>query len=315
MQPRSMNATEWGLLLVLSILWGSSFFFAEVALQDFPPFTLAFLRVLLAAGVLVLLALAMGHAIPASAQAWWRYTFLGLLSNALPFCLIYWGQTAITGGLASILTATTPFFTIILAHFLTADEKFSLRKTLGVLLGIAGVAVIMGRDAFNGTEALLPKLAVLSGAFCYGAAGVYGKRFAREPLIVVSASQLIASALMLLPVMLLFEPGAFARMPSPEGAAAVAAVAVLSTALAFLFYFRILRTAGATNVVLVTLLVPVSAILLGVIVLGEPLLAKHLLGLAIIAIGLGVIDGRIFRHLAVRAKRGGEYAEGQGRRE
>ncbi len=302
MQSRSMNAKEWGMLLVLSLLWGSSFYFAEVALADYPPFTLAFLRVLLAAAVLVSMALAMGHAFPASAAAWRRYTLLGLLSNAMPFCLIYWGQTAITGGLASILTATTPFFTIILAHVLTNDEKFSLRKMFGVLTGIAGVAVIMGQDAFNGEEAFLPKLAVLGGAVCYAAAGVYGKRFMGEPLIVVSACQLVASALMLLPLMLAFEAGALVHMPSAQGAAAVAAVAVLSTALAFLFYFRILRSAGATNVVLVTLLVPVSAIVLGVVLLSEPLLARHLLGLAIIATGLVVIDGRIFRPFAVRAK-------------
>ncbi|HSM19384.1 MAG TPA: DMT family transporter, partial [Hyphomicrobiales bacterium] len=161
----TMGAAQWAMLVTLSLLWGGTFFFVEVALEDVPPLTLVFLRVALAAVALHIYILATGRRLPASLRLWGAFAAMGLFNNFLPFSLISWGQTEISGSLASILNATTPIWTVLLAHFLTADEKLTGLRAIGVALGFVGVAVMIGIKALSGLGGvLLAQLAVVGGA-------------------------------------------------------------------------------------------------------------------------------------------------------
>lgn len=292
---RPMTAAEWTMLMALSVLWGGSFFFVGVAVGELPPFTIVTIRVGLAAIALWLIAFAMGHRVPLRGPVWRAFFSMGLLNNLIPFSLIVWGQSHIASGLASILNATTPLFTVLIAHVVTTDERLSWARLLGVLFGLAGTVVLIGPVALSGigTQALA-QIAVLAAALSYAFAGVYGRRF-RElgiPPMMTATGQVTAATLMLLPVALFVEQPWQLPAPSLATLAALAGLALLSTALAYVLYFRILATAGATNLLLVTFLIPVTAILLGVLVLNERLSANHLFGMGLIAIGLAAIDGR-----------------------
>jgi drug/metabolite transporter (DMT)-like permease len=220
-----------------------------------------------------------------------------LLNNVLPFSLIFWGQTHIASGLASILNATTPLFTLVVAHLATADEKINPPKAAALIVGLAGVAVLIGPSAFAHLDlGVLSELACLGAALSYAFAGVYGRRFAAFGLspLQTAAGQVTASTVLILPIMLLIDrPWTLAAVPSPPVWLAVAGLALLSTALAYVLYFRILAAAGATNLLLVTFLIPVTSILLGALFLGERLEPRHFVGMMLIGIGLAVIDGRI----------------------
>ncbi|MDP1964547.1 MAG: DMT family transporter [Reyranella sp.] len=289
-----MRAREWSLLVLLSILWGGSFFFAKVALAELGPFTIVFFRVALAALALNIVASAIGASLWRAGTPWRQLLVMGALNNALPFSLIFWGQTTITSGLASILNATTPLFTAVVAHIFTRDERMTVRKLVGVLAGLAGVAILIGPDLGG---SLWGQIACLAAALSYAFAGIYGRRFKAlgvQPLQ-AAAGQLTASAILILPIMLLVEPAWTA--PSAVTWGAVASLALLSTALAYVIYFRILAAAGATNLLLVTFLIPVTAILLGAAFLGERLELRQFAGMGLIGLGLAAIDGRIAARL------------------
>jgi drug/metabolite transporter (DMT)-like permease len=284
-----MNATEWALLLLLATLWGGSFFFGKMALAVFPALTLVALRTGLAALALLLFLALRGIALPLALAAWGRFLVMGLLNNALPFALINWGQTQIDSGLAAILNATTPLFTVILAHLVTSDEKLTRNRMAGVVLGFAGVVVMIGPAALGGAG--LAKLAVVAAALSYACAGLYGRRLGGLAPATAACGMLVAATLIMLPLALVLD-----RPALPAGAViweAVGALALFSTALAYIVYFRILATAGATNLLLVTFLIPVSALLLGGIVLGERPDATAFAGMALIFLGLVAVDGRL----------------------
>ena len=303
---RSLTLAEWGLLLLLSVLWGGSFIFAEVALDRIAPLTLTLVRVGLAALALFFYAVLTGQRFPRSWGVWGAFALLGLVNNALPFSLIFWGQLSITGGLAAIFNATTPFFTVVLAHFVTSDEKLSSAKIAGVVVGLLGVSVIIGPTALTGiASSVAASSAVLLAAFCYAVAGIFARRFHDLSPTITATGQLAMSTLIMLPVALVLEPQSFTLPASAAVWAAVLALALLSTALAYVIYFRILRTAGATNVLLVTFLIPVSAIFLGYLMLGERLAVEHFAGMALIGLGLAAVDGRLFTRLTeiVRSRR------------
>ncbi|MEO1599984.1 MAG: DMT family transporter [Pseudomonadota bacterium] len=294
----TMTPRVWGMLLTLSVLWGGSFLFVGIAVAELPPFTIVTLRVALAAATLWLVLRMMGRAVPGEAAVWLAFFGMGLLNNAIPFSLIVWGQTQIASGLASILNATTPIFTVLVAHFLTADERLSGAKLAGVALGFAGVAVMIGWDALSGLgAAVLAQVAILGAALSYAFAGVFGRRFRAMGIdpVVTAFGQVTASSAMLLPVALVLEAPWRLPMPGAEVIAAVVALAVLSTAAAYVLFFRILAAAGATNLLLVTFLIPPSAILMGWLVLSETLRLQHGLGLLLILAGLAAIDGRVLR--------------------
>lgn len=292
----SMGGAEWAMLLALSVLWGGSFFFIGVAVRELPTLTIVALRVGLAAVALWAFVLLAGRRVPRGHAAWVAFLGMGLLNNAVPFTLIVWGQHGIASGLASILNATTPLFTIVVAGLLLPDEPPSARKLAGVAVGLLGVALMIGLDAFAGLGAhVLAQLAVLGGALSYAFAGVYGRRFRRlgvDP-VVTAAGQVTASTVVLAPLALLVEhPWA---LPAPSAATwgAIGGLALLSTAVAYILFFTILERAGATSLSLVTFLIPVSAILLGAAVLGERLGWAHALGMLLIGLGLAAIDGRM----------------------
>jgi drug/metabolite transporter (DMT)-like permease len=301
---RSMNGQEWLALVLLSVLWGGSFFFASVQLKALPPFTIVFLRVGLAAIILNVLVKTLGKNMPTEPSTWRAFLGMGLLNNAVPFCLVVWGQSHIASGLAAILNATTPISTVIVAHLLTDDEKMSGNRLLGVAIGFLGVVVLIGPDSLRGLGVnVLAQLAVLLAAVCYAFAGIYGRRFHRmgiEPLL-TATGQVTASAILLFPIAMIVDaPWTLAMPPLPVWEAVIGS-AVLSTALGYVLYFRILATAGATNLLLVTFLIPVSAILMGSYGLGEHLEARHFVGLAFIGAGLAAIDGRFLARRILKA--------------
>ena len=301
-----MGALEWALLGVLSVLWGGSFFFNHVAVAEVPPLTLVLLRVSLAAPILLCAAKLLRLPLPAGRRTWTGFLAMGLLNNALPFALIVWGQTRIASGLAAILNATTPLATVVVAHLFTADEKMRANRLAGVLAGFAGVAVLIGPGLLRGVGGdVAAELACLAAAFSYACAGVFGRRFRHLPPISAASGQVTASAVLLLPPALVVDRPWLLHLPGAAAMGAVAGLAVLCTALAYAIYFRILATAGATNLLLVTFLIPVSAIALGWLVLGEHLAAYQFLGLALVGAGLACIDGRVFRLRLPRPRFGG----------
>lgn len=291
-----MTTREWAMLIALSAVWGGSFFFNAVALGALPVLTVVVARVAGAALLLVLLLRMTGRRLPAGRSVWAAFFAMGLLNNAIPFSLIVWGQQHIASGVASILNASTPLFTVIFAHFLTEDEKLTTGKLLGVAAGFIGVAVMIGGDAVQALGVGVgAQLMCLGGAVSYALAGIFGRRFRRmgvDPMT-TAAGQLVASSILLAPLMAVLDRPWTLPMPGPAVFAALAGVAVLSTAFAYVLYFRILSTAGATNLLLVTFLIPASAILLGVAFLDETLLARHILGMALIGLGLLAVDGRM----------------------
>jgi drug/metabolite transporter (DMT)-like permease len=299
-----MTPFEWSLLIALSMLWGGSFFFTSVALVELPPFTIVMLRVGLAAIALNVLLPVMGLRLPTALRTWAMFLGLGILNNALPFSLITWGQTQLASGLASIINATTPLFTVLVAHVLTDDEKMSGNRLAGVLIGFAGVAVLIGPEALAGASAnVLAQLSCMTAAFIYACAGVFGRRLREmgiQPLVAATGT-VTASAILLIPIAVMVDRPWTLAVPSLSACGAVLGIALLSTALAYLLYFRILATAGATNLMLVTFLIPVSAILLGALFLGERLAPQHVLGMALIGFGLAAIDGRLLRRRSRQA--------------
>jgi drug/metabolite transporter (DMT)-like permease len=298
-----MSLLDWSLLLALSILWGGSFFFVGVAVAELPPFTIVLLRVAIAALALHVVLRVTRTAMPWDGNTWAAFFGMGLLNNAIPFSLIVWGQTQIASGLASILNATTPLFTVLVAHMLTADERLTGGRIAGVLLGLAGVVVLIGPQALAGLgRDVLAQLAVLGAALSYGFAAIFGRRFKRMgmPPLATATGQVTASSVMLLPAALLIDRPWQLDAPGFEAWAAILSLALLSTALAYVLFFRILASAGAVNLMLVTFLIPVSAIVLGSAFLGEALAPSDFIGMALIGLGLAAIDGRLLARRRTR---------------
>lgn len=297
---RPMTIREWAMLLVLAAVWGGSFFFNGIAVRELPVFTIVVARVALAALILYALLRLAGESLPREPRIWRAFLVMGLINNVIPFSLIVWGQQHIASGVASILNASTPLFTVVLAHFLTSDEKMSPGRAAGVVTGFAGVAVMIGLDAAQalGTHVAAQALC-LAGAVSYAFAAIYGRRFRTMGLSPMAAAtgQVTASSVLLVPLVLAVDRPWTLAMPAMATFAALVGVAAISTALAYVLYFRILASAGATNLLLVTFLIPVSAILLGILFLDEVLLPRHVAGMVLIGLGLSAIDGRPWRAL------------------
>ena len=296
-----MGPVEWFLLIALSVLWGGSFFFGKVALAELPPFTLVFGRVFLAALALNLTVRATGKRMPASLKTWGALFAMGALNNLVPFSLIFWGQTQIASGLASILNSTTPVFTVVLAHFLTKDERMTPNRLSGVLLALGGVVVMIGPDVLRGLGAdVLAQVAIIGAALSYAVAGIFGRRFKGVPPLVTAAGQATTTAAMMVPIVLVADHPWTLPFPGRATWGALLCLALFSTALAYVIYFKVLGVAGATNILLVTFLIPVSALLLGTSILGERLEPRHLGGMVLIFFGLAAIDGRALSYLKKR---------------
>ena len=291
--PR-MGAPEWIALLALSSLWGGSFFFYKVLVMELPPFTVVLGRVSIAALALHLLLLARRDPLVLTREQWKSFLVLGLLNNVIPFSLIAFGEIRIASGSAAILNATTPIFTILVAHFFTSDEKITPAKGIGVLAAFLGVAVLIGPAALSsfGQGDLLGDAACLLAAAVYALGATYGRRFKSIAPLKIATAQVTAATIILVPLAVLVDRPWALPMPSAGAWAALLAIALLSTSLAYLLFFRILAVAGATNLVLVTFLLPGSALLLGALFLDEAVTLRALMGLALIGLGLAAIDGR-----------------------
>lgn len=285
-------------LLILSVIWGGSFFFIEVLVDFLPPLTIVTLRVGLAAIFLWGIVLVRRLAIPKTLKQWRGLVFVGLVNNALPFCLITWGQTQISSGMASILNATVPFFTVVIAGLYLADEGFSKKKFLGVAVGIVGTIVLIGPGALKGfTGSFMGQMAVVLAALSYSIAGVYARRFKKWGLspLIIATGQVTMAAVMLLPVACFVDQPWSIAMPPIHALGALAGLAIVSTVIAYILYFRLVASAGATNAALVTFLIPVSAVVLGITILGESFTYAQAVGALLIGTGLLIMDGRLFR--------------------
>lgn len=293
-QQSGMTSYEWGLLLLLSAIWGGSFYFFAILIKELPVFTIVFFRVFLATAALWIVVLATGLKPPNNWASWKNYFIMGMLNNVIPFSLIVWGESKVAPGLAAVLNATTPFFTVLIAHAFTANERLSWNRLAGALTGLIGVAALVGIDAIKSLGGdLFLQLAIVLASVFYGFSAVWARRFSNMPPILNAASQTAASSLMLLPLMLFFDHPWALPMPSNLAIFAQISLALLCTAVAYILFFTILKRAGSTNISLVTFLVPISAIILGAVFLNEHVTLNHILGMAVIGIGLALIDGRI----------------------
>ncbi|MDC0912498.1 DMT family transporter [Paracoccaceae bacterium] len=293
-----LGPMDWGLLVLLSLLWGGSFLCVGIAVQELPVLTIIALRVSLAALVLWGIALFSGHQLPRGRKTWQAFLALGLLNNVIPFGLIVFGQQTIGAGLAAILNATTPLWTVLIAALFLADERFSKQKLFGVLLGLVGVIVMVGPDSLAGISRNLgAQLAVLGATLSYAFASVFGRRFAAAKIspLHTALGQVTASSFILVPLALMIDTPWASALPSQATIFAILGLAVLSTAGGYLLFFNILERAGATNVSLVTVLIPPSAIAMGMLFLEETLQGIHFIGLALIILGLLRLQGRLFR--------------------
>ena len=293
-----MTRYEWVLLAALSVLWGGTFFFQEIAVRELPTFTIVAFRVAIAASILIAVMVVTGSRLPRTRAVWSSLLCLSVINNIIPFCLIVWGQTQIASGVAAILNATTPMFAVLVAHFATTDEKINGPKLIGIFASFAGVVLMIGGDALAGFEiAILGQLAVVTAACSYALGGIYGRRFQKMGMspLATSTGQLIVSTIILIPIALLIDEPWTLPVPGIDTVLAIVALASLSTALAYVIFFRILATAGATNLMLVTFLIPVSALTLGIFILDETLLLRHAGGLVCIGVGLAAFDGRLLR--------------------
>jgi drug/metabolite transporter (DMT)-like permease len=298
-----MNGSDWATLLALALIWGAAFMFISVAVREVPPLSYVWARLTLATAAMWLYLWWRGLPAGLPRQVWGSMLVLALLNNVVPFILFGWGQTHIASGLASILNATTPIWGVIVAHLFTRDEKLSGRKLVGVLLGFGGVIAMIGPDLLGSIgNNVLAQLACVTAALCYALAGVWARRFKAMglPPVAVTTGQLTVGALIMLPIALMADRPWLAPLPSLQAIGAIAALAVVCSAFAYILYFRLIDGAGATNALLVTLLVPPVAILLGALFLGEILQPRDFAGLALIALGLAAIDGRLLRVLARR---------------
>ena len=295
-----MDAFDWVMLITLATVWGGSFLFNAILVAELPVITIVAIRVTVAALALWGFVRVTGRAIPTAPEVWGALLILGVLNNAIPFSLIVQGQTQITSGLASILNATTPLFTILVAGLFLTDERFSVLRVLGVIVGFSGVILMVGPEALGGLGAdFWAQLCALGAALSYGFASVFGRRFRELKVdpVMVATGQVTMSSLVLWPIALCIDGPQDILGLSFNAAASMFGLAVLCTSFAYILYFRILERAGATNISSVTFLVPISAIILGVLVLGESIFIKEIIGMTLIGLGLGIIDGRLFQRL------------------
>jgi len=292
-----MDGQDWGQLVLLSVLWGGAYFFAGVAVRELPPLTVVLVRVLLAALTLLPLFWYFGHSLPKSLAAWLPFFGMGLLNNVLPFGFIFAGQTQITVGLSSIINAMTPLFTVVVMAMFH-EERLTFYRIIGVIMGVVGVAVLRGFDGPIDMGQTLGIGLCLAGTLSYGFAALWGRRFLVGVAPLKSATcQLMCSTLIMVVGVAIIDRPWMLEMPSQSAVLAMAALAVFGTALAYILFFRILVRAGASNVMLVTLLIPVTALLLGNIFLDEQIQSKEIMGACIIGAGLLFIDGRVINRL------------------
>ncbi len=291
----SLNLTSLAMLLALAAVWGGSFFFAEIALQEVPPLTITLHRVTWSLPVLLAIVLISKTPMARGWRVWGAYLIMGALNNAIPFSLIFWGQSQIDSGLASILNGTSALFGVVVAGVLLKDEPLTRGKIIGAIFGVIGVAVIIGPDAVRGLSlANLGQLAILLAALSYAFASVWAKATLRNQHPMMNALGMITGSSLLMIPFVLLQDGMPSYDYSQGTVLSLIGLALLSTVLAYALYFAILTRAGAANLMLVTLMIPPFAVSLGAMFLGESLTSAAWTGFGLIAVGLLITDGRVF---------------------
>jgi drug/metabolite transporter (DMT)-like permease len=292
-----MRLREYGVLLTLAAIWGASFLFIKIGLDDVSPATLVLGRLILAVATLLVIAVFR----PALFAGWWHFIPLGLLvgfvNMFLPFTLITWGETRIASGVASIFNATTPLFTVLLAHVWlgSAREPLTLRRGAGVLLGFVGVGVIVGPTALqltgNDVGYVVGELAVLIAALCYGVGALLSRGYGDASPLVAPLTIQVSALLFTLPLALLWRPPT--HVPSLPAIGAMAELGILGTALAYLLYFWLIRHVGATRTTLVTYLLPCTALIYGAVFRNESVTWNTLVGLLLVLLGTMITNGTL----------------------
>ena len=297
-----MGAIEWTLIVLHSIMWGSAYFFGAIALRELPSLTITAFRLIPACIIVVGVCWMAGNRIPRTAEYWRRMLVLGVTNNVLPMMLILFAQHQVSGGIAAVFNAMTPLIAVVLAHFVTVDEKFTSHKGVGIAAGIIGVSVLVGADITSGASGgVVAKLALLGAAAAYAISGLFARKTSREPPFVIAAGQMLSALIISMPLALMVDQPWTLPIPTASAWGAVLGMGVFGSAVAALLYFTVLKRAGATNTLLVTLLLPLTPILLGAAFLGERLSTREWAGAAIIGAALVILDGRLIRKLrAVR---------------
>lgn len=280
-------------ILLLAAVWGPSFLFIKVGVRDIPPLTFVMARVGLASIMLYLLLRLQGRKLPRLGRIWLHFAFMGLFANALPFVLFSWGELYVDSALASILNGTTPIFTVVLAHFLVADDRLTPMKLVGTTLGFAGLLVLVTPSFTGGIQAeALGLLAMALAAICYAVTIIYARRFLRgqRPLVAPTA-QLFMAAIFLLPLSLVVDKPYALPFPSFPSLGSLLALAFLGTAIAFTIYYHILEKMNATSLSTVTYVIPVFGVALGITILGERPPWTAYLGCFLIILGVMTVNG------------------------
>lgn len=287
------------LLLFLASLWGPSFLFIKVAVEDIPPLTLVVGRAGIAAVVLYTVLRMQGRNLPKFGLVWKHFVVMAFVQHAVPFTLFNWGEQHISSALAAILNGTTPLFTIILAHLLVQDDRMNPAKVMGVFVGFGGLLLLIGPSLFNGVQVTTWGLvAVTIAAASYGVAIVYSRLNLRgQPPLVAPAAQLTLAALIMLPLSLFLERPFSLPTPSWAALGSLFSLATLGTALAFVVYYYLIERVSATYVSMVTYMVPVIGLVLGVIVLNEQLRWNAYVGCILILIGVMIVNGKFDKTL------------------
>jgi drug/metabolite transporter (DMT)-like permease len=301
-----MGAPEWAALVLLSVIWGASFFFYRVMVTELPPMTIVFGRLAIGALALHLFLLAMGNPPRLPLRTWGRFALLGFVNNVIPFTLIAYSEVRISAGVAALLIGCVPVFSAIAAHVLTHDEKMTRTRVVGVIFGLAGVGILIGKDALQGlaNADFVGELVCLSAAVVYALAGIYSRTFSGLPPLKVATGSVTMGALGVLPFMLVFDRPWELSLPSAPVLGSLLAIGLAGTAFAYILFFRLIARVGAMNISLVTLLQPVSAALLGWLFLSEAIGPNDFAGMAVIGLGLLFIDGRLPRLLTKNGRAG-----------
>jgi len=292
-----MTGRLWLLILLMSALWGGGFMFIKFALTGFAPFSVVAGRVGVAALALGLIVAVGRQRLPRQAKVWRAFFIMGALNNLIPWMMVAWAQTQIPSSMAAILNAPTPLLTAVMAHLLTDDEKLTRQRFTGVLAGMLGVALVVGPGVLSGMDsAVLAQITCLSATVSYAASAVYGRVFRSMDVtpVVAAFGQQLMVAVVIVPLALIVDQPWARPAPGAGAIAAVLALGVIATALPYIIFYRVLAEAGATNLMLVNLLIPGWAVALGAMVLGERLPPTAFLGMAMVGLGLAVIDGRLF---------------------
>jgi drug/metabolite transporter (DMT)-like permease len=296
-QPRPnlrLGVTEYGLIALQSMLWGSTFFFVAIVRDGMPPITMTAVRLVPACIVLLCVIAWLKQRLPATVSEWVKIVVFSAFNNVVPFILITFAQREVTGGMAAVFNATAPLFTVFLAAIFIAEEKLSWPRVLGILVGIVGVAVLIGINPAATTGSIGARLLLIAAACCYAIGNVFARVLlpGYQPFALATA-QMIGSLLLATVLSLLFEQPWTIPSPTPVVWLTIIVMGILGSAFASMCHFTILRRAGATNAMLVTIVLPLTPMLLGSIFLGDTISAREIAGGLIIALALVIIDGRV----------------------